>query len=141
MSLYNIDENKNMVLDALFAPYSDSPRDVTNTSSTNSISLDVLDWIDVFADFSNLSENTDNIECYMEYAGVYMVIKHHYGGDNNGYKSDNTISATFLSTIYIGSTTVSNRFKLTAVAYNLSGVGENTWLFHRIGYFRIIRLQ
>ena len=139
MSLYNIDENKNMVLDALFAPYSDSPRDVTRITQSNALSLDILDWIDVFGDYSFQGVDSQTINCYMVDAGVYLVIKHHDAGATNGSASVDNILSTFLSTIYVDSTGVNNILPLTARAYAINGYGK--WQWYSICYFRIIRLQ
>ena len=145
MSLYNIDENKNMVLDALFAPYSDSPRDVTSgTGDTgdNPISLGVTDWIDVYGDYSLQGEDSPVIYCYMVYAGVYLVIKHHYNGAENGSINLGSVFPSFISSIYVDSTAYQharNALHLTASAY--AGNSSNDWRWYNITYFRIIRLS
>lgn len=139
MSLYNIDENKNMVLDALFAPYSDNPRDITRGTNTNPISLNISDWIDVYGDYSLQGIDSYVITCYMAYAGIYLVIKHHESGATNGSMSLADVHPSFLSTIYVDDTTSSNGLRLTAIAYATDA--NDDWLWNNICYFRIIRLQ
>ena len=138
MSLYNIDENKNMVLDALFAPYSDSPRDVTRTSSSNPLSIDVLDWVDVYGDYSIRGTDSYNVNCCVAYNGVYLVIKHHHSGEFNGTISLGGAVYTLIFTIYVSYVTNSI---LTLSGYPYGSNGNDDWSWREICYFRIIRLS
>lgn len=137
MSLYNIDENKNMVLDALFAPYDMSP--TINLDVTQNLSFpNIGSYIDCYKNF--VSANDSSYIKPTPY-GTYMIYPYHI--------SNTKRVASIMNYLYSGNVSWLNVFCINEDCddYAVRGPMYDLYLLDFTlntfsgYYFRIIRLR
>ena len=145
MSLYNVDENKNMVLDALFAPYDMSPS--TNLGSIQNIILpSVGSYIDGYI-YNDTKNDYVSLKFPTGDTNLYMLIRYGKSGTTTymGLGSDWMLRRKNMSTILIETpeSTSHNYYEIVTFAYfsycEMGGT-PRVMIFDKV-YYRIIRLQ
>lgn len=147
MSLYNIDENKNMVLNALFAPYDMNPTFNLNTIEPFYDFSEVGSYIDGY-----ISNGTITDSVYLKFptgdTNLYMIIR--YGNDGTTSNSPTSfgylLNPQYTSPIWMAQPewTPNGHYGVYVYAYiyrcEIDNDKYNVWIYKKV-YYRIIRIQ